>query len=339
LEGITHSLCTLEFQDNRAVYDWVLNNLSIESRPRQYEFGRLNLKYTVLSKRKLNQLVQEGFVDGWDDPRLPTIAGIRRRGYTANSIREFCSEIGVTKKDSLIEMTILENAIRRDLEENALRAFGVLKPLKLVITNFPEDRTEWITARNHPKDESLGTREIPFTREVYIDHDDFMLDPPEKFFRLGPDREVRLRYGYAVKCHDVIKDDLGNVIELHCTYDPESARGKTADGRKIKGIIHWVSAKHSVDAEVRSYDRLFKLPNPSTAENFIEQINPDSLQVFPNAKLEESLAKRDKDDRFQLERVGYFWQDNKDSHIDKLVFNQIVSLRDSWARIEKENQN
>ena len=337
LEGITHSLCTLEFQDNRAVYDWVLDNISIDCHPRQYEFGRLNLKYTVLSKRKLNQLVQEGHVSGWDDPRLPTIAGIRRRGYTPASIREFCREIGVTKKDSLIEMTVLENAIRHDLEANALRAFGVLKPLKLVITNFPEDKTEWITVKNHPKNESLGTRDIPFTREVYIDHDDFMLDPPKKFFRLGPDREVRLRYGYAVKCHDIIKDSEDNVVELHCTYDPESAGGKTADGRKIKGIIHWVSAEHAVDAEVRRYDRLFKLPNPSNADNFIEQLNPDSLQVFPNAKLEPSLGKSDKDSRFQLERVGYFCQDSKDSQPDQLVFNQIVSLRDSWARIEKEN--
>ncbi|MGH1429014.1 MAG: glutamine--tRNA ligase/YqeY domain fusion protein [Arenicella sp.] len=338
LEGITHSLCTLEFQDNRAVYDWVLDNISIDCHPRQYEFGRLNLKYTVLSKRKLNQLVQEGHVSGWDDPRLPTIAGIRRRGYTPNAIREFCREIGITKKDSLIEMTVLENSIRHDLEANALRAFGVLKPLKVVITNFPEDKTEWITAKNHPKDESLGTRDIPFTREVYIDQDDFMLDPPKKFFRLGPDREVRLRYGYAIKCHNIIQDNDGNVIELHCTYDPESAGGKTADGRKIKGIIHWVSAEHAVDAEVRRYDRLFKLPNPSNADNFIEQLNPESLVIFPNAKLEHSLGDSNKDSRFQFERVGYFWQDSKDSKTDNLVFNQIVSLRDSWARVEKEQQ-
>ncbi len=339
LEGITHSLCTLEFQDNRAVYDWVLDNISIDCHPRQYEFGRLNLKYTVLSKRKLNQLVQEGHVSGWDDPRLPTIAGIRRRGYTPNAIREFCREIGITKKDSLIEMTVLENSIRHDLEANALRAFGVLKPLKVVITNFPKDKTEWITAKNHPKDESLGTRDIPFTREVYIDQDDFMLDPPKKFFRLGPDREVRLRYGYAIKCHNIIQDNDGNVIELHCTYDPESAGGKTADGRKIKGIIHWVSAEHAVDAEVRRYDRLFKLPNPSNADNFIEQLNPESLVIFPNAKLEHSLGDSNKDSRFQFERVGYFWQDSKDSKTDNLVFNQIVSLRDSWARVEKEQQS
>ncbi len=336
IEGITHSLCTLEFQDNRAVYDWVLENISIDCQPRQYEFGRLNLKYTVLSKRKLNQLVKDKHVDGWDDPRLPTIAGIRRRGYTPTAIREFCQEIGITKKDSLIEMTVLENSIRHDLEDNALRAFGVLKPIKVVITNFPEDQVEWINAKNHPKDESLGTREIPFTREVYIDQDDFMLDPPKKFFRLGPDREVRLRYGYAIQCHEVIQDEAGNVTELRCTYDPDSAGGKTADGRKIKGIIHWVSAKYALDAEVRRYDRLFRLPNPANADNFIEQLNPDSLAVFPNAKLEPSLKQADNNARFQFERVGYFWQDSINSQPDKLVFNQIVSLRDSWARIEKE---
>lgn len=336
IEGITHSLCTLEFQDNRAIYDWVLDNISIDCQPRQYEFGRLNLKYTVLSKRKLNQLVTGNHVDGWDDPRLPTIAGIRRRGYTPAAIREFCREIGITKKDSLIEMTVLENSIRHDLEDNALRAFGVLNPIKVVITNFPEDQVEWITVKNHPKDESLGTREIPFTREVYIDQDDFMLDPPKKFFRLGPDREVRLRYGYAIQCQEIIQDNAGNVIELRCTYDPDSAGGKTADGRKIKGIIHWVSAKYAADAEVRRYDRLFRQPNPANADNFIEQLNPDSLVVFPNAKLEPSLKEADNDVRFQFERVGYFWQDSQDSQTEKLVFNQIVSLRDSWARIEKE---
>ena len=336
IEGITHSLCTLEFQDNRAVYNWVLENISIEAKPRQYEFGRLNLKYTVLSKRKLNKLVTENVVNGWDDPRLPTIAGIRRRGYTPTAIREFCREIGVTKKDSLIEMTVLENAIRHDLEDNAYRAFGVLNPIKVVITNFPEDKVEWITVKNHPKDESLGTRKIPFTREVYIDQEDFMLEPPKKFFRLGPDREVRLRYGYAIQCNEVIQDGAGNVTELRCTYDPKSAGGKTEDGRKIKGIIHWVSAQYAVDAEVRRYDRLFRLPNPSNAENFLNQLNPDSLVIFPQAKLEPSLGESDKETRFQFERVGYFWQDSKESQHDKLIFNQIVSLRDSWARVEKE---
>ena len=336
IEGITHSLCTLEFQDNRAVYDWVLENISIDTQPKQYEFGRLNLKYTVLSKRKLNQLVEEKHVDGWDDPRLPTIAGLRRRGYIPASIKNFCAEIGITKKDSLIEMTVLENAIRHDLENIALRAFGVLNPIKVVITNFPEGETEWITVKNHPKDESMGTRKIPFTREVYIDQEDFMMDPPKKFFRLGPNREVRLRYGYAITCNEVIQNDAGEVIELRCSYDPQSAGGKTADGRKIKGIIHWVSAEHAIDAEVRRYDRLFRLPNPSGADDFLAQINPDSLQSFPNAKLEPSLMDHDKESRFQFERVGYFCQDSKDSEVEKPVFNQIVSLRDSWARIEKE---
>ncbi|MGH1540856.1 MAG: glutamine--tRNA ligase/YqeY domain fusion protein [Arenicella sp.] len=337
LEGITHSLCTLEFQDNRAIYDWILDNISIAIHPQQIEFGRLNLKYTVLSKRKLNQLVQQGHVNGWDDPRLPTLSGLRRRGYTAASIRNFCNEIGVTKRDSLIEVTILENAIRHDLEEHSQRAFGVLKPLKVVITNYPEDRNETFTVKNHPKDESMGTRKIPFGREVYIDHDDFMLDPPKKFFRLGPGREVRLRYGYAITCNEVIQDNNGEVVELHCTYDPESGGGKTADGRKIKGIIHWVSAEHAVDAEIRVYDRLFKLPNPSGADDFISQLNPESLQIFTNAKLEPSIASSSIDDRFQFERVGYFCQDSKDSSPEKLVFNRIASLRDSWARIEKQN--
>ena len=335
IEDITHSFCTLEFQDNRALYDWVLDNISINSRPRQYEFGRLNLKYTVLSKRKLNQLVQEGHVDGWDDPRLPTLAGIRRRGFTPASIRNFCEEIGVTKKDSLIEMTVLENAIRHDLEANANRAFAVLKPLKVVITNYPEDKKETFTVKNHPKDESFGTRDIPFGREVYIDQDDFMLDPSRKFFRLGPNREVRLRFGYAITCNEVIQDSEGNVIELHCTYDPESGGGKTTDGRKIKGIIHWIYANDAVNAEVRVYDRLFKLPNPSNADDFISLLNPDSLQIFPTAKLEPSLANSTLQDRFQFERVGYFCQDEKESSKQNLVFNRIVSLRDSWVKLEK----
>jgi len=339
LEGVTHSLCTLEFQDNRALYDWVLDNITIDARPRQYEFGRLNLKYTVLSKRKLNQLVQEGHVDGWDDPRLPTIAGIRRRGYTPTSLRNFCDEIGVTKKDSMIEMTVLENSIRHDLEENANRAFGVLNPIKVVITNYPEDKSETFTVKNHPKDESMGTRQLPFSREVYIDGDDFMMDPPKKFFRLGPDREVRLRYGYAITCNEVIQNDAGEVVELRCTYDPESGGGKTADGRKIKGIIHWVSAAHAVDAEIRVYDRLFKLPNPAGADDFVSLLNPESLKVYANAKVEPSLKGSDRLAKFQFERVGYFCQDSKDSTDDKLVLNRIVSLRDSWARVEKELAN
>lgn len=345
LEGITHSLCTLEFQDNRELYDWVLGNITIDENlngekgklmPRQIEFGRSNLEYTVASKRKLIQLVTEGHVDGWDDPRLTTLVGLRRRGYTPNSIRTFCAEIGVTKKDSTIEMGVLENAIRQDLEADAKRAFGVLKPLKLVITNYPKDQSETFEVKNHPKDESMGTRHIPFGHEVYIDQDDFMLEPPSKFFRLGPGREVRLRYGYAVTCNEVIQDDDGNVVELRCTYDPLSAKGKTADGRKIKGIIHWVSAADAVDAEVRVYDRLYTEPNPGAAEDFISLINPDSLQVFPDAKIEPSVLEASIDDRFQFERVGYFCFDSEDHSSDKVVLNRTVSLRDTWANVAKK---
>ncbi len=342
LEGITHSLCTLEFQDNRELYDWVLANITIEENlvgekgkvmPRQIEFGRSNLEYTVASKRKLIQLVNEGHVDGWDDPRLTTLVGLRRRGYTPQSIRDFCAEIGVTKKDSTIEMTVLENAIRHDLEASAKRVFGVLMPLKLVITNYPEGESETFTVKNHPKDESMGTREIPFGREVYIDHDDFMLDPPSKFFRLGPDREVRLRYGYAVTCNEVVQDSDGNVTELRCTYDPLTAKGKTPDGRKIKGIIHWVSATEAVDAEVRVYDRLYTEANPGAADDFVSLINPESLKVFPNAKIEPSVLEASTDDRFQFERVGYFCFDSVDHKESKVVMNRTVSLRDTWAKV------
>jgi len=341
LEGITHSFCTLEFQDNRALYDWVLENITIGENligekgklmPKQIEFGRSNLEYTIASKRKLIQLVDEGHVSGWDDPRLTTLVGLRRRGYTPQSIRNFCAEIGVSKKDSVIEMTVLENAIRHDLEARAKRAFGVLKPLKLVITNYPEGESETFKVKNHPKDENMGTREIPFGREVYIDQGDFMLDPPSEFFRLGPGREVRLRYGYAITCNEVIQDSAGNVIELRCTYDPLTAKGKTPDGRKIKGILHWVSAADAVDAEIRVYDRLFSEPNPGASEDFVVQINPDSLQIFPNAKLEPSIAQASRDDRFQFERVGYFCFDSEDSTADKIVMNRTVSLRDTWAK-------
>ena len=345
LEGITHSLCTLEFQDNRELYDWVLSNITIDENlngeqgklmPRQIEFGRSNLEYTVASKRKLIQLVTEGHVDGWDDPRLTTLVGLRRRGYTPKSIRDFCNEIGVTKKDSVIEMGVLENAIRQDLETISKRAFGVLKPLKVVITNYPEGQSETFEVSNHPKDDSMGKRHIPFGREVFIDQDDFMLDPPSKFFRLGPGREVRLRYGYAITCNEVIQDDDGNIVELRCTYDPLSAKGKTADGRKIKGIIHWVSAADAVDAEIRVYDRLYTEPNPGAAENFTSLINPDSLQVFPDAKIEPSVLEASTDDRFQFERVGYFCFDSEDHCADKVVLNRTVSLRDTWAKVDKK---
>ncbi len=341
LEGITHSLCTLEFQDNRALYDWFLANITLEENligekgklmPRQIEFGRSNLEYTVASKRKLIQLVTQGHVNGWDDPRLTTLVGLRRRGYTPASIRNFCAEIGVTKKDSTIDMAVLENAIRQDLEASATRVFGVLKPLKLVITNYAEGESETFTVKNHPKDETMGTREIPFGREIYIDQDDFMLEPPADFFRLGPGREVRLRYGYAITCNEVIQDQHGNVVELHCTYDPLTAKGKTSDGRKIKGIIHWVSAAHAVDAQVRVYDRLYNEPNPGAAEDFISLINPESLQTFDNAKLEPSVLDASTDDRFQFERVGYFCFDSVDHCENKVVMNRTVSLRDTWAK-------
>ena len=345
LEGITHSLCTLEFQDNRELYDWVLSNITITENlvgetgklmPKQIEFGRSNLEYTVASKRKLIQLVNDGHVNGWDDPRLTTLFGLRRRGYTPQSIRDFCAEIGVTKKDSTIEMTVLENSIRHDLEASAKRVFGVLKPLKVVITNYPEDESETFTVKNHPKDDQMGTRELPFGREVYIDQDDFMLDPPSKFFRLGPGREVRLRYGYAITCNEVIQDDDGNVTELRCTYDPLTAKGQTPDGRKIKGIIHWVSAAHAVTAEVRVYDRLFSEPNPAAADDFISLINPDSLHTYSQAKVEPSLLEAEQTDRFQFERVGYFCFDCVDNKEGQIVLNRTVSLRDTWAKVGKK---
>jgi len=281
-------------------------------------------------------MVDEGYVNGWDDPRLTTLAGLRRRGYTPESIRNFCAEIGVSKKDSVIEMTVLENAIRQDLEANAKRVFGVLKPLKVVITNYPEGQSETFTVKNHPKDESMGTREIPFGREVYIDQDDFMLEPPSKFYRLGPGREVRLRYGYAITCNDVIQDASGEVVELHCTYDPLTAKGKTPDGRKIKGIIHWVSTQHAVDAQVRVYDRLFTEPNPGASDDFLQLINEQSLQTYDNAKIEPSVASADSQDRFQFERVGYFCFDSEDNSSTQMVLNRTVSLRDTWDKASKK---
>ena len=341
LEGITHSLCTLEFQDNRELYDWFLANITLEENlngekgklmPRQIEFGRSNLEYSLASKRKLIQLVTEGHVNGWDDPRMTTLVGMRRRGYTPQSIRNFCAEIGVTKKDSTIDMAVLENSIRQDLEASAKRVFGVLNPLKIIITNYPEDQSETFTVKNHPKDESMGTRELPFGREVYIEQDDFMLEPEPKYFRLGPGREVRLRYGYAITCNQVIQDDDGTVVELHCTYDPLTAKGQTPDGRKIKGIIHWVNAAHAVTAEVRIYDRLFVDPNPGAADDFVALINPESLQVHRLAKIEPSINQASPEDRFQFERVGYFCFDNKDSKPEQLVLNRTVSLRDTWAK-------
>jgi glutaminyl-tRNA synthetase len=334
LENITHSLCTLEFEDHRPLYDWVLGNVTLTSpsQPEQTEFSRLNLQYTVLSKRKLIQLVEQGHVTGWDDPRMPTISGIRRRGYTPDAVRDFCERIGVTKNNSMVDMGVLENSVREDLNEKAPRALAVLKPLKLVITNFPENDTETLIARNHPKDDSFGTREIQLSREIYVEQDDFMEDPPRKFFRLGPGREVRLRYGYCITCNEIIKDDAGNVIELHCTYDPETGGGKTPDGRKVKGIIHWVSAHDAIDAEVRLYDRLFEVENPLASDDFTEHLNPESLQVLTQCKLEPLLQQAQKGSNYQFERLGFFSADSVDHSAETPVFNRTVTLRDSWAK-------
>ncbi len=330
LEGITHSLCTLEFEDHRPLYDWVLDNVDVPCHPQQIEFGRLNLSYTVMSKRLLNRLVREGHVEGWDDPRLPTLSGLRRRGFTPASIRSFCERIGVTKSDGVVEMGVLEHAIREDLDDNAERRMGVLRPLKVVIENYPADGEEELVAQNHPKRPEFGERRIPFCREIYIERDDFMEDPPGKYFRLAPGREVRLRYGYYVTCREVVKDDAGEVVELICRYDPETRGGTSPDGRKVKGTIHWVSARHAVDARVRLYDRLFVSPNPG-ASNFLEQLNPDSLQVLEHCKLEPDLAGARAEYRCQLERQGYFCVDPA-SVPGRPVLNRTVTLRDSWVK-------
>jgi len=332
-EGITHSLCTLEFEDHRPLYDWFLDQLEPANRPRQIEFSRLNLAYALTSKRKLNMLVEEGVVSGWDDPRLATLAGMRRRGYPPEAIRDFISRVGVTKKDNLIEMAVLENSVREYLDHNAERRMGVLNPLKIVLTNYPEGETEMMTALNHPNRPELGTREMPFTRELYIEQDDFMEEAPRKFFRLKPGGEVRLRFAYIIKCEEVVKDGAGNVVELHCTFDPETKSGSASSDRKVKGTIHWVSAKHAVPAEVRLYDRLFTVPDPGSDADVHEHLNPDSLQVCA-AKLEPALA--DARDAVQFERLGYFRTDTVDHAAGKPVYNRIVTLRDSWAKIEKQ---
>jgi glutaminyl-tRNA synthetase len=332
IEGITHSVCTLEFESHRPLYEWFLDRLGIY-RPRQYEFARLNLTYTVMSKRKLLQLVQDGDVDGWDDPRMPTLAGLRRRGYTPGSIRGFCERIGVGKSDSWIDMGVLEECVRDDLNANATRAMAVLRPLKLVIENFPEGDVEAFTAANHPQRPELGSRQIPFCREVYIEKDDFMETPVKGFHRMVPGQEVRLRYAYIVKCTDVIKDGDGNVVEVRCTYDPDTRTGGPAAGRKVKGTIHWVSARHAVTAEVRLYDRLFSIPNPDKGgQEYKSFINPLALEVLPAARLEPSLADAAGECRYQFERQGYFTVDARDSRPGAPVFNRTVTLRDSWSR-------
>ncbi|MFO8101984.1 MAG: glutamine--tRNA ligase/YqeY domain fusion protein [Dehalococcoidia bacterium] len=334
IEGITHSLCTLEFEDHRPLYDWFLDQLGVYH-PQQIEFARLNLTYTVMSKRKLLQLANEGHVAGWDDPRMPTISGLRRRGFTPEAIRNFCERIGVAKTDSTIDMALLEYCIREDLNRRAPRVMAVLRPLKVVITNYLEGQTEGMDAINNPEDESMGTRKVPFSRELYIEQDDFREDPPKKFFRLAPGREVRLRYAYFITCTDVIKDESGKIIELHCTYDPASRGGNSPDGRKVKGTIHWVSAPHALAAEARLYERLLAVPSPEGNRDFRDCLNPDSLEIVSDCKVEPGLADAVPGNRYQFERMGYFCVD-PDSSEGKLVFNRTITLRDSWARIEQK---
>lgn len=330
IENITHSLCTLEFEAHRPLYDWVLNKLQTPSHPQQIEFARLQLEYTIVSKRKLAQLVIENRVDGWDDPRMPTIAGLRRAGYTPASIRDFCERIGITKKDSWIEMGVLENCIREDLNENAPRAMAVLNPLRVVIENYPE-QVEVLEVSNHPQKPELGTRKIPFSRTVFIEQDDFAETPPPKYKRLVKGGEVRLRSSYVIKCNELIKNETGKIIELRCSYDPDTL-GKKPEGRKVKGVIHWVSEQHSLPAEIRLYDRLFRLANPESEDNFLDALNPNSLEILNNCRVEASLAKAKSGDRFQFERTGYFCVDSVDSSAKKLLFNRTVTLRDSWEK-------
>ena len=334
IEGITHSLCTLEFEVHRPLYDWILENVNLpRPLPRQIEFARLNLGYTVMSKRKLLQLVQEKQVSGWDDPRMPTISGLRRRGVTADSIRHFCKRIGITKYDGMTDIAVLEHSVRDDLNKRSLRVLGVLRPLKVIIENLPEDHYEELEAINNPEAPEAGARQLPFTREIYIDQDDFMEEAPKKFFRLKPEGEVRLRYAYILKCEKVIKDENGNIVELRATVDLDSKRGGATSGRKVKGTIHWVSAKHAVNAEVRLYERLFTVEEPDAGKDkkdYKEFLNPESLTVLKNCKLEPSLKNAGKEERYQFERVGYFCLDSKDSTPDQIVFNRTISLKAPW---------
>ncbi|EGR2462294.1 glutamine--tRNA ligase [Vibrio paracholerae] len=335
LEGITHSICTLEFQDNRRLYDWVLDNITIPCHPRQYEFSRLNLEYTVMSKRKLNQLVTEKLVTGWDDPRMPTISGLRRRGFTPSAIREFCKRIGVTKQENMIEYSALESCIRDDLNENAPRAMAVLDPVKLVIENFAAGTVETLTLANHPNKPEMGDREVPFTRELWIEREDFREEANKKYKRLVLGKEVRLRGAYVIKAERIEKDEQGNITTIFCSYDPETLGKNPADGRKVKGVIHWVSAEKGVPAEFRLYERLFTVPNPGAADNFAETINPESL-VKVQGYVEPSLVEAKPAFGYQFERMGYFCADNKDSSPQALVFNRTVGLRDSFAKIDEE---
>ncbi|MCP4656765.1 MAG: glutamine--tRNA ligase/YqeY domain fusion protein [bacterium] len=341
IEGITHSLCTLEFEDHRPLYDWVLDELEVACHPQQIEFSRLNLSYTVVSKRKLLRLVEEGYVNGWDDPRMPTLVGLRRRGYTPESIRHFCAGVGMTKRDAIVDVGKLEYSIREDLNKRAPRVMAVLRPLRVVITNFPEDGVEELDAVNNPEDPAAGTRKVPFSRVLYIEREDFREDPPKKFFRLAPGREVRLRYAYFIRCEEVVKDgETGEVVELRCTYDPTTRGGSAPDGRKVKATLHWVSAAHSLAAEVRLYDRLFVAENPSEEKDgrdFVSYLNPSSLETLDSCRVEPSLRDAAPENRYQFERLGYFCVD-PDTSEGALLFNRTVSLRDTWAKIEKAQQ-
>ena len=331
IEGITHSICTLEFENHRPLYDWFLDQLGVHH-PQQIEFARLNLNYTVMSKRKLLQLVQEKLVDDWDDPRMPTISAFRRRGYTPEAIRNFSEIVGVAKRDALTDISLLEFAIRDDLNKHAQRVMAVLKPLKVIITNYSDDNVEELEAVNNPEDLSMGSRHVPFSKELYIEQSDFIENPPKGFHRLVPGGEVRLRYAYIIKCEEVIKNDKGEVIEIHCSYDPETKSGIGTSKKKVKGTIHWVSSNHAIDAEVRLYDRLFTMENPGVEENWQQYINPNSLEIIPNAKLEPFLKDAKKGERFQFERNGYFCVDAKNTTTEKLVFNRTVTLKDSWGK-------
>ncbi len=336
IEGITHSLCTLEFEDHRPLYDWFLDQLGVHH-PRQIEFARLNLTYTVMSKRKLLQLVEKGIVRGWDDPRMPTLSGMRRRGYTPEAIRDFCERIGVAKANSVVDIALLEHCVRQDLDHRTTRAMAVLRPLRVVIDNYPEDQVEELEAVNHPGRPELGTRTLPFSRVIYIERSDFREDPPKKYFRLAPGREVRLKFAYFITCTDVVKDENGEVVELHCTYDPATRGGSAPDGRKVRGTLHWVSAPHAVEAEVRLYDHLFAKPDPFDVKEggtWEDNLNPNSLEILTDCKLEPSLAQAPVGSRYQFLRQGYFIVD-PDSTPDRLVFNRTVPLRDTWAKIEK----
>jgi glutaminyl-tRNA synthetase len=337
IEKITHSICTLEFENNRELYDWVLNTLGVYH-CQQIEFARLNLSYTVLSKRKLIELVEQNYVSGWDDPRMPTISGLRRRGYTPEAIRNFCERIGVAKRDSMVDFALLEHCIREDLNKKAPRVMAVLNPLRVVIENYPDDQSEEMDAVNNPEDKTMGIRKVPFSKVLYIEQDDFMEDPPKKFFRLGPGREVRLRYAYFVTCTDVIKDETGQVVELRCTYDPETKGGDATDGRKVKATLHWVSARHAINAEVRLFENLFTVEKPASADDFKSTINKDSVQVRKDCKVEPSLGNAEPGFSCQFERLGYFNVDIKDSTPENLVFNRIVTLKDMWAKINKQQK-